>query len=320
MSLTIKELEYEKNEYMESYLKLDIRGDNVSYETINALRKICMNQIPIYAFNQENIKIIKNTSIFDNTYCKHRLSLITIKDLNDYNDEELKIEYYGNYENIDDINHIDILENDVIKTINGESIIKKYEHSATIVQLNLTQSFEFSMIATKNIGEHNAIYNASHVYYEYDDDNNFIMTIESYGQYTEYILLNKACDIIIEKFKIIKETINQNENTISFDNEKSIILNISNEDLTTFGPIKYFLLQSDNVIYAGNGRHSGFLIKNVSLKIKTTSNTTPFDEIYKAINKCITFYELFKNTLNNKKNNKTDEKIETIKKTKKAKK
>lgn len=304
MSLQIIENEHTKNEYLETSLNLKISGDNVHYETINSLRKICINQIPSYAFHQANIKILKNSSVFDDTYMKHRLSFITIRNL-DIDNNNYRIEYYGSFQN-NNLTQNYFTENEVIKKIDDKIIDNNIENVSTVIQLNLSQNFEFSMFATKDVGEHNAIFNTAHVYYDYDDNNNFNFTIESYGQYTEYDILIKGCELLCEKYDVIAKTIHENQNTIKFDNDNVIILNVENEDLTTFGPIKYFLLQSENVIFAGVGRYEGFLIKNVSLKLKTSNNTTPFREISKSIALCVDFYENFKNKLLKLKNKEMD--------------
>jgi DNA-directed RNA polymerase alpha subunit len=53
-------------------------GKNISYQTVNAIRKVCINQIPIYAFHPSKINITRNNSVFDNSYMRERLSQIPI--------------------------------------------------------------------------------------------------------------------------------------------------------------------------------------------------------------------------------------------------
>ena len=57
-------------------------GKDIEYPIVNALRKVCMNQIPIYAFHPSKINILRNNSVFDNSYMRERLSQLPILKLN----------------------------------------------------------------------------------------------------------------------------------------------------------------------------------------------------------------------------------------------
>jgi DNA-directed RNA polymerase subunit L len=333
--------EYLNNEYDETTLILNF--ENTSFEIVNAIRKASINQIPIYAFHPLKIKITKNTSIFDDTYMKCRLPNLSIRNIKteinnleneyiqDINYSEINylkhpldtmnIEYFISVKNKDNLDILYVTENDIVKKINGETIQEYIENPVTIIQLKHGQEFECSLKAVLNIGETNAIFNASHCWYKTQDNKNFMFFIESHGQMHEFDIIKKGCLVINEKLLLIKQNIESNKNVISFDNNKSIILEVDNEDLTTFGPIKYFLLQSPNVLFAGTSRYNGYLVKNVCLKVKTTENTTPFDEINKSIELCINYFldihDQIEN-LQNSKNNKKEIK-ETKKETKKTK-
>jgi DNA-directed RNA polymerase alpha subunit len=45
--IQIKEFEKTIDEYGTSFLKLEMSGKDMEYPIVNALRKVCMNQIPI---------------------------------------------------------------------------------------------------------------------------------------------------------------------------------------------------------------------------------------------------------------------------------
>ena len=308
-------VEYLNNDYNETTLILNFK--NTSFEIINALRKVCINQIPIYAFHPLKIKISSNTSVFDDTYMKCRLPNLTIRniktEINNLENEfitdinyldinyikhpldKMQIEYFISVKNKNNLDILYVTENDFIKKINGETIFDNIENPVTLIQLKHGEEFECSLKAVLNIGETNAIFNASHCWYKTLDNKDFTFFIESHGQLHEY-------DIIKEKLLLIKENIEKNINFISFDNDKSIILEVDNEDLTTFGPIKYFLLQSKNVLFAGVSRYNGYLVKNICLKLKTTDNTTPFDEINKSIELSIETFTNIYNKIDNLQN------------------
>lgn len=336
--------DYLNNEYNESTLILNF--DNTTFEIVNAIRKVSINQIPIYAFHPLKIKVTKNTSVFLNTYMICRLQNLSIRniktDINNLDNEyiqdinysetnypkhpldTMQIEYFVSMKNNDNLDILYVTENDIIKKINGETIQDNVENPVTIIQLKHGQEFECSLKAVLNIGETNAIFNASHCWYKTIDNKNFTFFIESHGQMHEYDIIKKGCLVINEKLLLIKENIENNKNIITFDNNKSIILEVDNEDLTTFGPIKYFLLQSPNVLYAGVSKYNGYLVKNICLKLKTTNDTTPFEEINKSIELCIKSFmdihdqiENLQNSKNSKKEIVKENKKEITKETKK---
>ena len=61
--MNIKEVNNNTDEFDTSKLELEISGSNVNYSLINSLRKMCINQIPTYAFHATTINITKNTSL-----------------------------------------------------------------------------------------------------------------------------------------------------------------------------------------------------------------------------------------------------------------
>ena len=58
--MNIKQVKYDKpDEYNQSLLELEISGNDIDYSLINSLRRTCYSEIPIYAFEAENIDINK---------------------------------------------------------------------------------------------------------------------------------------------------------------------------------------------------------------------------------------------------------------------
>ena len=95
MDLEIKEIKYETDNYDSSSLVLDISGKDAHYSIINSLRKVCLDQIPIYAFDRGKIKILRNNSVYDNTEMEVRLSQLPIKRIPN-NVIYLPLKYYKN--------------------------------------------------------------------------------------------------------------------------------------------------------------------------------------------------------------------------------
>ena len=320
--MDIKELENSIDEFESSILKLEISGKNIIFPIINALRKVCINQIPIYAFHTDKINILRNNSVFDNTYMRERLSQLPVTKLNrikilnflplkyykdvNFNDKNferhaedtINIEYYIKAKNDGPEKILNVNTNDLQININNEKIKNSDKYSEKnpilLIQLRIGEEFECSLKSVLAIGEYNSIFNASSCYYDEIDENKYIFNIESSGQFTEYDILIKGCEIIIEKLKIIKENINNQQYKNLVMENNSLILELINEDYTCGGPINYLLQNMKEVIFSGITKPN-FMEKNLVLKIKTEKSTDPFKALNKAIDESISLYEEFKN-------------------------
>jgi len=106
--------------------------------------------------------------------------------------------------------------------------------------------------------------------------------IESGGQLEEYDILIRGCDIIIEKLKVIKENVNQEQYGIVITENNSMILEIQNEDYTCGGPINYNLQNLEEVIFSGI-TNPDFMQKNINIKFKVKKEFKPIDIFNKAV-------------------------------------
>ena len=78
--IKIKEIEnYPSNGLDSHYLNLLFEGDDLNPKIVNMIRRVCTNDIPVYAYVPGLINIIENTSIsFNNDMMKLDLSLLPI--------------------------------------------------------------------------------------------------------------------------------------------------------------------------------------------------------------------------------------------------
>lgn len=346
--INIKELEYTVDEFDSSFLKLELSGKDVDYQIINSIRKVCINQIPIYAYHPSKINILKNNSVFDNSYMKERLSQLPINKIN-HNIKFLATKYYKDInftdskliKHYDDINDIEIYvkaknvgpdhilnisTSDIKLTINNEVVdnskFYSIEYPILLIQLREGEEFECSMKAVLAVGELDSIFNASNVYYEEVADNKFELMIESGGQFNEYDIIIRGCDIIIEKLNIIKENVNQDQYQVVITENNSMILEILNEDYTCGGSLNYHLQNHKAVLFSGI-TNPDFMQKNIIIKFKVKDGEKPIDifnesidttsKMFEKIKK--NFIELYegKTTKVEKKNKQTDNKKSKIK-------
>ncbi len=315
----IKELEYSVDKYDYSYLKLELSGEDICYPVVNALRKITIGQIPIYAFHPHKINILRNNSIFDNTYMRERLSQLPIRKINHdvkylsqkyykdvnfadpknilHDNDTNEIEIYVKAKNIGPEKLLNISTNDIRLTINNEIVDpnKMYskDYPILLIQLRQGEEIEFSMKGVLAIGELDSIFNASNTFYDEITDHKYELTVESNGQFDEYEVLIRGCEIIIEKLGIIKENILSNQYQIVLTENNSMIVEILNEDYTCGGPINYILQGMDKVIFSGV-TNPDFMQKNIVIKFKVNDKYKPVDVFIEAVDKT---EDLFKNIL-----------------------
>lgn len=319
--ITIKEISYYVNSYDFTRLELDISGTDINYTIVNSLRKICMDQIPIYGIPTQKIKILRNSSVYDGTEMRNRLSQLPIKrlqksnnvlflpqryytnvDFSDINmprhpDDETNVEFYLNVKHTGHEKARYVTTDDLRISINNEIIpnneMYKGKEPIVLIKLRPGEEFECSMKSVLCVGEWDAIFNASNVYYEEITPSHFKMKIESYGQFNEYELLTRGIDIIIEKMSVIKQNIMSDQYMSFVANKNSVMINMINEDHTCAGPINYVLQGMEEVIYSGVSK-TNFMEKNIKFMLMVKDGEEPLQMIGKSIDKCIEMYQYIK--------------------------
>lgn len=308
--------------HIRSHLIVKITGVDTSI--VNALRRIALRDIPIYAFDPSTIEIEFNDSIYNNDMMKLRLMQLPIfnipsniiflsrkywenVDFTDpkrekHPDDKKLIELYINAHN-NTLSNLNVSINDSTMYIDGIEDKNHYTsiEPILIIQLRPNQSFKMKAKATLAIGERNDIYAAcSTSFFEMENNNTFKLTLESQGQLDEYKILNIACQIAIKKLKDIKTNI---ENTFDKQHKHGTIeLILTNEDHTIGNLINYELQNFNDVVYSGLSKPD-LLIKEIKIKYLTTNNE-PLAPFYKAIdNRINVFNELLKNIIDLTKSN-----------------
>ncbi len=320
--MNVKEIEYTIDKYSTSLLKLELSGNNISYTIVNALRKVSMNQIPIYAFHPSKINITRNNSVFDNSYMRERLSQIPInkfnhkvkflaqkyyKDINfadnkrnKHEDDDNEIEMFVKAKNVGPEKILNVSTNDIKITINNEIVpaekMFSKEFPILLVQLRQDEEFECSMKGVLAVGELDSIFNASNTYYDEIDENKYYLTVESAGQFTEYEILIRGCEIILEKLEVIRENVIQNQYQIVITENNAMILEILNEDYTCGGPINYFLQNMEEVVFSGIN-NPDYMQKNIIIKFKVKDSSKPIDVFNKAVDETAKLFKKIKDRL-----------------------
>ena len=107
--------------------KMTFNMQNVPISFANAVRRMCIAEVPIVCIDRESIVFIKNTSILHNGFLTNRLKLIPIKNTDDiyknYDDYEIKIDIKNDSMEIKNVyaNDFQIFKND--EKINSDDIL-----------------------------------------------------------------------------------------------------------------------------------------------------------------------------------------------------
>lgn len=313
--LSIKQLE--KKEYdglQSSKLVLLIEGTDTSPALINSIRRASLLYVPSYAFNEENINIEKNDSVYNNDMMRLKISQLNLSkidnDVIDFDDvyysliddEELEnqkdIRIYINVTNNTN-NILNVTTNDIVYNEDGvekQMFDKKYPH--LITKLRENESFRCNAKAILGVGIVNDIWAAaSNAYYEYDteEDHKYILTLESQGQLDEYDIIDRCTGIMIDKLLILKQRFSTEYNTPDIEKKNTIVLTLTNEDATIGNILNYHLQEDNDIIYSGFSKPDHLQNKIV---IKTISKElNPLIPIFKVIDHVIDVYNNFNTVL-----------------------
>jgi DNA-directed RNA polymerase subunit L len=223
--ITINNISWDK-EPMNTRLEFDIEGDSISHTIVNTLRRIVLSVIPIYAFT--DIKISKNTSVFNNNYMKLRINNLPVfgiyadnpiyipKIKTDVIKEDIELDDIEMESKQDDINssslklltmYVDYVNNtNEIITVGTNDckfyyaqkhINSPYSTNIPIIKLQPKQQFKMSAITELGIEESSSIYSAVSIFtYKMLSDTKYRVILESRGQLDEKMILQYTFDNI----------------------------------------------------------------------------------------------------------------------------
>lgn len=308
--MKIKEIENHSSNGLDShYLNLLFEGDDFNPKIVNMIRRVCTNDIPVYAYAPGLINIIENTSIaFNNDMMKLDLSLLPIYDIDpdlyelddeywynvNYSDKERKrhpnektIEFFLSYHN----NSSDIVRvttNDAQIYVNGEQVEmydKKYPIS--LIKLKGNQSFKCHMrgvLGTAERRDDGALWKScKRVLYWPTDKGEYEFKVFGNEMYSEYNLLIKSCKFIISKLEKIKKMILDKE----IVPERTIEFILENEDHTMGEPINYELQDHEDITFSGFSK-ADHLIKTGVIKASCVkTKESPIGPLIDSIDRLI---------------------------------
>ncbi|PIN82072.1 MAG: DNA-directed RNA polymerase subunit D [Nitrosopumilales archaeon CG11_big_fil_rev_8_21_14_0_20_33_24] len=197
--------------------KISIKLKGIPLQYANALRRICLNGIPVFAI--DTVDIIENSSVLPDEGLAHRLGLIPIKtDLLRFNEpSKCDCQSEAGCSNCKVMFVLDSGDSDVTRTILSSDLtsedesVKSTSDKIPIVQLAAGQRIKVECYARLGRGTEHAKWNSANisVLTETDKENERILTIESTGALKPEQIILAGVDELSNRLSEFKEIINQ---------------------------------------------------------------------------------------------------------------
>ncbi len=200
--------------------KMSVKIKGVPLEYANALRRICLNGIPVFAI--DTIDIIENTSVLPDEGIAHRLGLIPIKtDLGRFNEPaKCDCKSETGCSNCKVMLVLDSGDPDGPKTIFTDELtseddsIKPISDKIPIVQLASGQRVKIECYARLGRGREHAKWNSANIatLVETNKEDERILTVESTGALNPEEIILAGLEELgngIEEFKDMIEQLNK---------------------------------------------------------------------------------------------------------------
>jgi DNA-directed RNA polymerase subunit D len=188
--------------------KISVKLKGVSLEYANALRRICLNGVPVFAI--DTIDIIENSSVIADEDLGHRLGMIPLKtELSKFDEPDSRVMFVldsGDIKSPRTVTSADLLSKD--------EVVKPISDKIPIAYLAPGQRIKFEAYARLGRGTEHAKWNSANisVLTSTDKENELVLTVETTGalEPSEIILtgideLAKRLDEFKEKLGNLKE-------------------------------------------------------------------------------------------------------------------
>ena len=186
--------------------KIAIKLKGVPLQYANALRRVCLNGVTVFAI--DTVDIIENTSVLPDEGLAHRLGLIPLKtDLSKYNESD-KI-----------LLVLDSGESEVTRTVlsselsSEDDTVKPVSEKIPIVQLAPGQKIKIECYARLGRGTDHAKWNSSNIatLTDTNKDDEKILTVESTGALNPEQIVLEGVQEVSKRVVEFKDMINNLE-------------------------------------------------------------------------------------------------------------
>jgi DNA-directed RNA polymerase subunit D len=197
--------------------KMSVKLKGVSLQYANALRRVCLNGVPVFAI--DTVDIIENSSVLPDEGLAHRLGLIPIKtDLTRFNEpSKCDCQSESGCSNCRVMLVLDSGDSDVTRTILSNELsseddsIKPTSDKISIVQLTQGQRIKVECYARLGRGTEHAKWNSANISTLTDTDkkDESVLTVESTGALSPEQIILAGVDEVSNRLGEFKDMINQ---------------------------------------------------------------------------------------------------------------
>ena len=197
--------------------KMSVKLKGIPLQYANALRRICLNGVPIFAI--DTVDIIENSSVLPDEGLAHRLGLIPIKtDLSRFNEpSKCECQSETGCSNCRVMLVLDSGDSDETRTVLSNELsseddsVKPISDKIAIVQLTQGQRIKVECYARLGRGIEHAKWNSANISTLTDTDkkDESILTVESTGALSPEQIILAGVDEVSNKLVEFKDMINQ---------------------------------------------------------------------------------------------------------------
>ncbi|MDH3203846.1 MAG: DNA-directed RNA polymerase subunit D [Nitrosopumilus sp.] len=199
--------------------KMSVKINGVPLQYTNALRRVCLNGVPVFAI--DTVDIIENSSVLPDEGLAHRLGLIPIKtDLTRFNEpSKCECQSESGCSNCKVMLVLDSGDSDTTRTVLSSELsseddsIKPISDKIPIIQLAPGQRIKVECYARLGRGTEHAKWNSSNISMltETDKEDERILTIESTGALSPEQIILAGVDEVNKRLGEFNDMINQIE-------------------------------------------------------------------------------------------------------------
>ena len=199
--------------------KISLKLKDVPLQYANALRRVCLNGVPVFAV--DTVDIIENSSVLPDEGLAHRLGLVPLKtDLSRFNEpSKCECQSESGCSNCKVMLVLDSGDSDVTRTVLSSDLsseddsVKPISDKIPIVQLAPGQRVKVECYARLGRGTEHAKWNSANVSMltETDKENERILSVESTGALNPEQIVLAGVDEVGNRLGQFKEMIGQIE-------------------------------------------------------------------------------------------------------------
>ena len=199
--------------------KISVKLKGVALQYSNALRRVCLNGVPVFAV--DTVDIIENSSVLPDEGLAHRLGLIPIKtDLSRFNEpSKCECQSEAGCSNCKVMLVLDSGESDTTRTVLSNELsseddsVRPISEKIPIVQLAPGQRIKVECYARLGRGTEHAKWNSANISMltETDKEDERILTVESTGALSPEQIILAGVDEVSNRLGEFKDMINKIE-------------------------------------------------------------------------------------------------------------